>query len=106
MSKNVIRVFALGLGLTALLATTPLSAQVGIYAEKVTIPFAFRVGKMTMPAGEYRVDKEFGKDIVILVNLQTGHKIQLLQSEPTRIPGKTKLVFQDGPEGHVLKSLS
>ena len=106
MTKKAIRVFALALGLTAMFATSQLSAQAGMYTERVSVPFAFHVGKVAMPAGEYRIEQTFGKDIVTLVNMQTGQRVQILRQEASRVPEKVKLVFENGPQGHVLKSLS
>jgi hypothetical protein len=106
MTKNAIRVFALALGLTAMFATSQLSAQQAAYSEKVYIPFAFHVAKVTMPAGEYRIEQGFGKDIAMLVNLQTGQRVQILRQEASRMPGKAKLVFETGPRGYSLKTLS
>jgi hypothetical protein len=106
MTKKAIRVFALALGLTAMFATSQLSAQSGMYSEKVSIPFAFHVAKVTLPAGEYRIEQAFGKDIVMLVNMQTGQSVQILRQEASRTPGKAKLVFETGPQGYKLKTLS
>ena len=106
MTKNTIRVFALALGLTAMFATSQLSAQQSANSEKVFIPFAFHVAKVMLPAGEYRIEQAFGKDIAMLVNMQTGQRVQILRQEANHVPGKAKLVFETGPQGHTLKTLS
>ena len=106
MTKKAIRVFALALGLTAMFATSQLSAQADMRTERVSIPFAFHVGKVAMPAGEYRIEQAFGKDIVTLVNLQTGQRVQILRQGASSVPEKVKLVFEAGPQGQLLKSLS
>jgi hypothetical protein len=106
MTKKAIGMFALALGLTAMFATSSLSAQESVYSNKVAIPFAFHVEKVALPAGEYRIERVFGKEIVTLVNLQTGQRVQILWPEATRTPGKSKLVFETGPQGYSLKKLS
>ena len=106
MTKKAICTFALALGLTAMFATSSVPAQQAVYADTVTIPFAFHVEKVALPAGEYRLERVFGKEIVALVNLQTGQRVQLLSHEATRTNGKAKLVFESGPQGYSLKKLS
>ena len=106
MTKKAICTFVLALGLTAIFAPGPLSAQAGVHSETVSIPFAFHVEKVALPAGEYRLERVFGKDIVTLVNLRSGQRVQILSHEATRTNGKAKLVFETGPSGYSLKSLS
>jgi hypothetical protein len=107
MTKKAIYSFVLALGLTAMFATSSLSAQdIGMSSQKVSIPFAFHVEKVALPAGEYRIERAFGKEIVTLVNLQTGQRVQILWPDATRTPGKAKLVFETGPQGYSLKKLS
>lgn len=106
MNKNVIRVLTLALGVTAVLATNPLSAQTALRSETVTIPFAFHVQDASLPAGEYRLESIFGKDIVILINVQTGQRVQVLRHEAAGVPGKAKLIFELGAQGYTLKRLS
>ena len=106
MTKKAIGMFALALGLTAMFANRPLSAQQVNYSDTVSIPFAFHVEKVALPAGEYRLEREFGKPVVGLVNLKTGQRVRLLRSEPTNAPGTSKLYFEAGPRGYWLKKLS
>jgi len=106
MTKNVIRVFILTLGLTATVAISPLSAQTVVRSQTITIPFAFHVQSLPMPAGEYRLEEVFGKETMTLVNLHSGRKIQILRHEASRVPGKPKLIFELGPQGYTLKRLS
>lgn len=106
MTRNVIRVFALALGLTALFAIHPLSAQTALRTEIVNIPFAFRVQNVPMPAGEYRLQSIFGKDFVILESVQTGRKIQVMRQEAAGGAGKTRLIFELGAQGYTLKGLA
>jgi hypothetical protein len=106
MTKNVIRVLALSLGLTATVVINPLSAQTVVRSQTITIPFAFRVQNFPMEAGEYRLEEVFGKEIMTLVNLHSGRRMQILRQEASRVPGKPKLIFELGPQGYTLKRLS
>ena len=106
MTKNVIRVFALALGLTAVVAIAPLSAQTTLPSQIVNIPFAFHVQNVSMPAGEYRLESMFGKGFVVLESVQTGRKIQVMRHEAASVPGKAPhLIFELGPQGYTLKGL-
>ena len=100
----MIRRIALGFGLTAMLATSGLHASM-FYTEKANIPFEFRVGKRVYAAGEYRVEQEFGKDIVYLVNVKTGRRLQMLRPISTRDSGNSKLTFENDGGVRVLKAL-
>jgi hypothetical protein len=73
--------------------------------EKVAIPFSFQVSKTTMPAGDYRVQENFGSDIAYLVNLKTGQQVQVLRNTGEKKEGRAKLVFQNTATGHVLKTI-
>jgi len=108
MTKKAICTFAMALGLTAMFAASSLSAQqgVGVNSDAITIPFAFHVDKVALPAGEYRLERVFGKAVVTLVNLHTGQRVQILRSEATSTPGKSRLTFENGPGGYTLKKLS
>jgi len=106
MTKKAIRVFALALGLTAMFATSRLSAQESVSSERISIPFAFHVEKVALPAGEYRIERVFGKEIVTLVNLQSSQRVQILWPDASRTPGKAKLVFESSPRGYSLKKMS
>ena len=66
----VFRSLSVGLCLCASFAATNLSAAEYV-SRNIKVPFAFTVGKVTLPAGEYRVRQEPGKEIVSIVNVQT-----------------------------------
>jgi hypothetical protein len=104
MKSQMIRRLALGFGLTAMLATSGLHASM-FYTEKANIPFEFRVGKQVYSAGEYRLEQEFGKDIVYLVNVKTGRKLQMLRPLNGRDSGNSKLTFENNGGVRVLKAL-
>jgi hypothetical protein len=108
MTKKAICTFALALGFTAMVATSSLSAQQapGENSNSISIPFAFHVEKVAMPAGEYRLERIFGKEIVTLVNLRTGQRVQVLRPDATSVPGKSRLTFETGPGGYSLKKIS
>jgi hypothetical protein len=94
MKNRFYRTLALGMGLTAIFATSGLHATM-FYTEKVNIPFEFKVGKRVYEAGTYRVEQSFGSDIAVLVNLKTGHRVQMLVPITTRTEGASKLKFEN-----------
>jgi Na+-transporting NADH:ubiquinone oxidoreductase subunit NqrF len=103
--KNVFHKCAFTLGIAAMVTASSLNASM-IMTEKVAIPFNFQVARTTLPAGEYRVQQQFGSDIAYLVNLKTGQQVQVLRSVGEKKDGRAKLVFQNTASGHVLKTIS
>jgi hypothetical protein len=101
----MIRTLAIGFGLTAIFATTGLNATT-FYSAKVMIPFEFKVGKISLAAGEYRVEQEFGKDVATVVNLKTGHRIQMLRPVGEHTQGRAKLLFENRDGVRILKRVS
>ncbi len=99
--KNFFRSLSVGLGLTALFASGNLKAA-GTETAAIAIPFEFHVDKLTMPAGRYRVEQDFGKYLVSIVNLETGHRVQMLRDNSRRTPGHAKLVFEPTGRGYKL----
>lgn len=90
---------------SALLALVPLalSAAPATY-QTVTIPFEFRVDKVTLPAGAYRVESDFNSPTVTLRNVKTGRLVQKLRSSGA---GKTAhLMFERNSNGNVLTRIS
>ena len=90
-----------GLGLSALFAAGNLNAA-GYVSENIAIPFEFKVEKMTLPAGQYRVEQDFGKYLVSIVNVNTGRRIQMLRDHSNRSEGRAKLVFEPTGQGFKL----
>lgn len=103
--KNVFQKCVLGVGLAALMTASSLSAT-GFWSEKVAIPFDFKVSKMTLPAGEYRVQQAVGSDITYLQNVNTGQQVQFLRNYGNKNGNRTRLVFETANGEHVLKSIS
>jgi hypothetical protein len=103
--KNFFRSLSVGLGLTALFAVGNLNAA-GYVSENIAIPFEFKVDKLTLPAGEYRVEQDFGKYLVSIVNIQTGRRVQFLRECGTRTPGRAKLIFEPTGYGYKLSKVS
>jgi len=95
--KKSFRIAALLAG--ALMGSAILSAS-DLYSKEISIPFAFRVGNVTMPAGTYRVQQEFGKEVGLLLNIQTGRMVQVGFSALRR-DGHFKLIFEKTPNGMV-----
>lgn len=73
--KNQIRNFVVGAGLAALLCGTSLMAQ---DRETAEIPFDFHVGKSTMPAGTYTVNRDGLSTFLQLRSDDSRHAILLL----------------------------
>jgi hypothetical protein len=92
-------------GIAAMVTASALNAST-FRTEKIEIPFAFQVSKITMPAGEYRVQQSFGSNIAFLVNVKTGQQVQMLRSVGSRGENRARLVFENTAEGRVLKSIS
>ena len=106
MKNRIYRTLALGIGLTAIFATSGLNAT-AFYSNKVEIPFAFRVGHSVFEAGEYRVEQDSTRDIASLVNLKTGHRIQVLRAHNGLAPEHVTLTFENnGSSVHTLKRVS
>lgn len=81
------------LGLALLVAAQPGRAQEPVLAN---IPFAFTVGNMTLPAGEYRVEKvRDGSPALLIQRTDRGASIIVVTSavEVNRPQAQTKLIF-------------
>jgi hypothetical protein len=103
--KNFFRSLSVGLGLSAIFAASNLNAA-GYVTENIAIPFEFKVDKLTLPAGEYRVEQDFGKYLVSIVNLKTGHRVQVLRDNSHRVSGRAKLIFEPTGAGYKLAKVS
>ena len=101
--KNQFRTFALLAG-AAVMGSGALHAA-EIYSEKTTISFPFRVSNATLPAGTYRVETSFGTDVAMLVNVDTGRRVQFLRHDALREEGKIRMIFKTSPDGTVLKDI-
>jgi hypothetical protein len=105
MKNWIYRTLALGIGLTAIFATSSLNAT-AFYSKTVDIPFEFKIGHRVFQAGEYRVEQDSTKDIAQLVNVKTGQRIQVLRAHNGQAPERVKLVFENNGIMHVLKRVS
>lgn len=99
--KNFFRNLTIGLGFSALFAAGNLNAT-GFVSENIAIPFEFKVEKLTLPAGEYRVEQDFGHYLVSIVNVHSGRRIQMLRDPAGRQVGRAKLIFEPTGEGYKL----
>jgi hypothetical protein len=74
-------------------------------AAKVSVPFPFRAGAATLPAGEYDVVRENGAGLV-LIQGRRGSALLIAEPELTggasAIPG---LTFSHSPKGNVLTEI-
>lgn len=102
--KNIFRAASLALGAIVMTASS-LSATSGMEANDVTIPFAFRVAKQTLPAGKYRMEQSPSSYAVTLTNKETNERVRVLRSDPGHLRGTMRLVFQTDGNGYVLKQV-
>ena len=96
----------LAIALAAVGLATSSYAAGGTHSDVVQIPFDFKVSTMQMPAGEYRVEQDFGKEYARLVNLKTGRTIQMLRHQPSGKPGEVILRFRTMGEARELIRIS
>lgn len=101
MNNKLVRTFALALGSAAIMFTG--SAQAATRTAKITVPFQFQVNRTTMPAGDYRIEQDFGSDIAMVVNVGTGQRVQVLRPASRRIEGRAKLEFVRTDAGYKLR---
>jgi hypothetical protein len=69
----------------------------------ITVPFAFKAGKTTLPAGDYVVMEENSGVIVIKGN--RGNAILLSSAGPDTTADKAGVSFARNDQGYVLKSV-
>jgi hypothetical protein len=78
-----------------------------LQSEKFEIPFEFHVQKKTLPSGQYQVRRDAASSpFVFLVNTRTGERVALLSPTYARDETKTRLIFENGQNGHTLKGIS
>lgn len=90
-------------GVAAMLGSAALNAAMR-RSESISIPFDFKVAKTALPAGNYRLEQGVSDAFARLVNVKSGKQVQLLRPF-IKAQGKTKLMFEHGTDGYVLKKL-
>jgi hypothetical protein len=75
-------------------------------SKQIAVPFAFKDHKATLPAGHYRVEQYIGKQMVVLVNVDTGHRVPVMREPVLDSTGKTKLTFEKVGESYKLSRVS
>jgi hypothetical protein len=103
--KNIFSKCAVGVGIAAMIAASSLNATT-FYSDKVSIPFEFSVAKVTLPAGEYRIQQSFASDIAYVVNVKTGQQVQVLRSTGNHVEGRARLIFENTNGSYKLKGVS
>jgi hypothetical protein len=101
MNSKLVRTFALALGSAAIMFTG--SAQAATRTSSVSVPFQFEVNHKMMPAGEYRVEQDWGTDIASVVNVNTGQRVQVLRPASRRIEGRARFEFTRTDAGYKLR---
>ena len=102
--NRIVKALSLTAGVAVMLGSGVLQAA-GHRSEPVEIPFDFTVQGKQLPAGTYRLQRGTSDRITALVNVRTGKQVQILR----RLGGdgsKSKLVFEHGDSGYVLRKLS
>ena len=81
---------------SSLLVLSLLLTVAGAHAQSATranVPFAFKVGTTQMPAGTYTIRNDFGTNLIMVRNVQTGTSA-LAMGRPGSPSKKTdKLIF-------------
>ena len=103
--RDFFRNISVGLGLAAIFAPGNLNAS-GYVTENIAVPFEFRVDKLTLPAGEYRVEQDFGHYFVSIINVKTGRRVHFLRDNTQRKAGRAKLIFEPTGQGYKLAKVS
>jgi hypothetical protein len=95
----------LAIGMAALAGAGRVQAA-DIESKTVAVPFAFKVNNVTLPAGPYRVEQNIGKQMVFIVNMQTGHRIPVMRENGTERLGSATLTFEKTGQGYKLSRIS
>lgn len=96
--------------ITGMLALALLAAQVGRAQEPVlaNIPFAFTAGNMTLPAGEYRVEKIQNSSPALLIRRTDGSAYMIVMTSAVQVNApqtRTKLTFHRYANGYFLSQV-
>ena len=75
-------------------------------SKQIAVPFAFKVANTTLPAGRYRIEQTIGKQMVVIVNVETGHRIAVMRDPAIESNGKSRLTFEKIGDGYKLSSIS
>jgi hypothetical protein len=77
-----------------------------LLARDIAIPFEFKVEKVTLPAGHYRLQQTSGKSFVFIMNIQTGRGVQMMREGLNDPTTKTTLTFEKTEAGYKLSKVS
>jgi len=95
MNKALFRITMTGMFALAMLAVSqPVRAQERLIAD---IPFVFTAGKMTLPAGKYRVEKLAEESAALLIQRTDGSvamPVITFAESSNELQANSKLVFQ------------
>jgi len=92
-------------GLFSLISPANADTRQQGHIRKVNIPFAFRIGNSSLPAGQYRLEQwTSGSPSYYLKNVETGKSLMV-----TCLGGKeqrpTELIFDKDETGYVLRKV-
>jgi hypothetical protein len=77
-----------------------------IESKTITVPFAFQVNNTMLPAGPYRVEQTIGKQLMFIVNMQTGHRIPVMRDRVSDGSVNATLTFEKTSQGYRLSRIS
>jgi hypothetical protein len=86
-----------------LLTVTPAASQ-GYFPIKVTVDTDFRVGNITLPAGEYRFTFDTPNSRMYITNVNTTERLSVFTLDviDSSVPTENKLVFLQDEKGRTL----
>ena len=106
MNKALFRITLTGMFALAMLAVSqPVRAQERLIAD---IPFVFTAGKMTLPAGEYRVEKLADDSAALLIQRTDGSAAMAVitfTASSNAPQAKSKLVFHRYADRYFLSQI-
>ena len=104
--KTMLYTGALALVPAALFVMTPSHANAYTLQQQTNVPFAFKFGNRTLPAGNYRLKPVFESTNLsyYLVNTDTGRTVMVSRSFGA---GETpvELIFTKDADGYTLKQV-
>ena len=102
--KRFFLTLSLGFGLSALF-TAPQLGAVDVISQTVNVPFNFKAAGATLPSGDYRIERDFGRQTVYVVNIRTGQQIQVFRNNPS-LATRITLTFETNSQGERVLRIS
>jgi hypothetical protein len=102
--KNILRKIVVA---SVAVAAIALASNSAMAASKVNVPFEFKVGSKTCPAGEYTVQPGLNRNVVVLASIDGSHSFTwLLQpGDASPLDKSVVLKFDEQANGSYLRSV-